>query len=178
MFTFTLCSFFIHICFLSYKVGVDISESLKVQSPINLKLISETFKTQKVLKVKKQKRSFQKNNKLLVKKKLKQKHISKKAVGKIQNKLLLLVDKKLNQYKYYPKQSQLKGEEGVVKVRFKISPNKNLNFVDIIKSSEYESLDQAAIEIAWKSILSIQGENIKLNKEYIIERPISYNIID
>jgi protein TonB len=59
---------------------------------------------------------------------------------------LLLILRKIEAAKKYPRNAQRRGIEGKAMVRFKISPNGSVDAVEILESSGSEVLDRASLQ--------------------------------
>ncbi|QKG29902.1 energy transducer TonB [Campylobacter sp. RM16187] len=79
----------------------------------------------------------------------------------------------IKKHQKYPKRAVKMKHQGVVEISFLFKTNGSVDDIKIIKSSGYDSLDEAAIETIRRAFKDFP----MLDKDYIIKIPMSYKLI-
>jgi len=79
--------------------------------------------------------------------------------------------KLLSQNLYYPRSARRRGITGEVVVKFRLSTEAKVNFIEVIRSKS-DILSRAAV----KTIENLSGKFPKPNEELVLEVPINYNL--
>lgn len=98
----------------------------------------------------------------------------KKLSGEQLNQLVLLLYRAISLHKQYPATSMDLGQQGTVEVSFMATPSGVLNHLQVIRSSGYDNLDQAAIS-AVKMASPVRGLGKYIHHAKTFSVPIRFD---
>jgi len=82
------------------------------------------------------------------------------------------IQKAIQKHHKYPKRAQKMRHQGVVEVSFLYKKDGSVRDVKVIKSSGYETLDEAAVELITRAAPDFPT----LDRDYVIKIPVSYKL--
>jgi protein TonB len=83
--------------------------------------------------------------------------------------------RRISELRHYPSTARLNGWEGKVVLKVSIRNDGHLNSVEVVKSSGYESLDQAAIE-AVRRACPLHMKHELSSEMVVLTLPVSYSL--
>nr|WP_314522702.1 energy transducer TonB [uncultured Campylobacter sp.] len=82
------------------------------------------------------------------------------------------IQRAIQKHHKYPKRAQKMRHQGVVEVSFVFKKDGSVRDVKVIKSSGFETLDEAAVELINRAAPDFPT----LDRDYVIKIPVKYNI--
>ena len=82
------------------------------------------------------------------------------------------IQKAIQKHHKYPKRAQKMRHQGIVEVSFLFKRDGNVRDVKVIKSSGFETLDEAAVELINRAAPDFPT----LDRDYVIKIPVSYKL--